>query len=234
VPGLRQRCLGLSRVLLAGRESAIIHDPAPRQASAGRWLHRASQENSYHLYRKFYHRTKCGDHVGFPRLPAGAVRNVPVRPEHKRGRGPPDVEPAHQVQPGLGVDVDVAHAVDHPGHIAEYPPGGPAGRAERRGELHERRSLAERPANIGAGEDLAGNLGFVTKGGNGDPASPVGCRWLGFLFGPWRLERAVSAPRPARRSRPHRGLRRGTEHPVAALPPKADAAGDGKRHDRDN
>src|ERR1700691_5900602 len=125
VPGLRQRCLGLSRALLGGREAAIIHDPAPCQASAGRWLHRASQENSYHLYRKFYHRTKCGDHVGFPRLLAGAVRNVPVRPEHKRGRGPPDVEPAHQVQPGLGVDVEVAHAVDHAGHVAEYPPGGP-------------------------------------------------------------------------------------------------------------
>jgi hypothetical protein len=68
-----------------------------------------------------------------------------------RGRRPPDVQPADQVETGFCVDLDVRDAVDHPGNVGEDPPRGTARRAERRGELHERGPVAERSAQVIAG-----------------------------------------------------------------------------------
>ena len=96
----------------------------------------------YHLYRKLYHRAERRDHVGFARLAARAVGYVPVGPEHKRGRSPPHVQPPDQIQPdsaSISTCVTPSTILD----LGEDLPSGSARRAERRGELHQRRPPAE-------------------------------------------------------------------------------------------
>ena len=64
-----------------------------------------------------------------------------------------DVQPAHQVQPRLGVDLHVLHAVHHARDLAEDLPGGAARRAEGAGELDQgrprRRDRAAGPPRSG-------------------------------------------------------------------------------------
>ena len=52
-------------------------------------------------------------------------------------------EAADQLEVVLGVDLDVGHARDQVGDLAQHPAGGPARRAERRGELQQRGPLAQ-------------------------------------------------------------------------------------------
>ena len=86
-----------------------------------------------------------------------AVRGCPAarrtiaarRVEHQHGGGPADAEFAHEREMRLGVDLDVGDAVDHPGHLGEGAPGGPAGRAEGAGELHEGGPLPQFRAEFG-------------------------------------------------------------------------------------
>lgn len=68
--------------------------------------------------------------------PRRAGRSAPgVQNEH--GRGLLDAQGPHQLKAGFSVDLDVLDALDHVRHLGEDPPGGPAGLAERAGELHQ-------------------------------------------------------------------------------------------------
>ena len=75
--------------------------------------------------------------------------------EHDGRRGAQDPEASYDVEVVLGVDLDVRDARGGRGDVAEDPAGGPAGRAERRGELEQRRLLAE----------LVGPRGVLEHGG---------------------------------------------------------------------
>ncbi len=74
---------------------------------------------------------------------------MPVRPEHKRRRGPPYVKPPDQLQVRFSVNLDMTDALDHLGHLGEHVPSRAAGGAERRRELHQGGAIAERGAQVG-------------------------------------------------------------------------------------
>ena len=75
--------------------------------------------------------------------PSDTVNLATVGVEDQRGRGAHHSEAPDQVEVVLGVDLDVSDAGDDAGDVLEHPAGGPARRAERRGELQQRGSLAE-------------------------------------------------------------------------------------------
>lgn len=98
------------------------------------------------------------DHVGPAGLAARAPADPACRIEHQDGRGAQDVQPPHQSEPGLRIHLDVGDSVDHPGDVGQCPPGRPARRAERRGELDKRRPGSERAAQVGRGYPLPARL----------------------------------------------------------------------------
>src|SRR6266511_6178743 len=77
------------------------------------------------------------DHVGLARLPTGPPHDPAGAVHHEHGGRTPDVERAHRVQVPLGVHLQVAYRGQHGDHLGQHPAGGPARRAERRGELHQ-------------------------------------------------------------------------------------------------
>ena len=79
----------------------------------------------------------------FVGAPVARVTSRPCSLEHQRGRGAQDPEPAYDVEVVLGVDLEVRDARQGRGDVLEDPARRAAGRAEGRGELEQRRPLAE-------------------------------------------------------------------------------------------
>jgi hypothetical protein len=92
----------------------------------------------------WYCRSNRRDHVDPPRLATGAAYDPAVAVEHEHGRGATDIEAANQVELRLGIDLDMRHTGDLLGDVCQHVPRRPAGLAERRRELHQRRSFTER------------------------------------------------------------------------------------------
>ena len=113
------------------------------------------------------------------RRPCGAGRS-PASRSGRPGRAPgpwasADIQAADQIEVRLGVDLHVRHPVGHPGHLGQDPPGGPARRAERGGELHQRGPLAQRQAELGTGDQRPRARRRVTRG-PGRPGRVIRCR----------------------------------------------------------
>src|SRR5713101_6457172 len=96
------------------------------------------------------------------------MSDLPVWVEDEGGRGPPDIQPADQVEPGLGIDFHVRDTIHHAGDIAQDLSGRAARSAEGRGELHQSRPVAERGTKVGMRQP-GHRLGAVSRGGP-DPA----------------------------------------------------------------
>src|SRR5262245_51521104 len=62
---------------------------------------------------------QCGDDVGLARLAGGPPDDPALGVEDQHGRRLEDVEFAYEVQVVLRVDLDVGHALDQAGHLAE-------------------------------------------------------------------------------------------------------------------
>src|SRR3954468_16433158 len=75
-------------------------------------------------------RAERRDDVGPARHSDRAPDDATAGIEDEDGRGTHDVEPPDETQVRLGVDVDVADAVDHPRHVGEHATGGTARLAE--------------------------------------------------------------------------------------------------------
>jgi hypothetical protein len=85
-------------------------------------------------------------------LPARLARDAAIRAEHEDGGRTPDIEAADKFQVRLGVYLHVRDPVDQAGDLGQDPPGGPARRAERGGELDQGGARAERRAEFRPGE----------------------------------------------------------------------------------
>src|SRR5580658_2275330 len=95
-------------------------------------------------------------HVGLTRLARGAADDAATGTKHEhRGRAR-DAQPARQVEPLRGVDLDVGHALDHARDPGQHLPGRAAWRAEGGRELDQRGPLAKTAAEIGLGKHVRG------------------------------------------------------------------------------
>src|SRR4051812_33157107 len=100
-------------------------------------------------WRSSYGFCERRDDLLFPGLPGRPLGHPALRVEDERRGGLEHVEPAHEVQVGLRVEVDVRDAGDDGGDVAEDALGGPTRGAERARELQEGGSLAGGDAEVG-------------------------------------------------------------------------------------
>src|SRR3954452_21436276 len=84
-----------------------------------------------------------GEHLVSARHPDGPPAYDATTVEQQRRRCAGDAEGAHKVEMRLGVDLDMTYARHLARDIVEQVPGRHARPAERAGELHQRRALAE-------------------------------------------------------------------------------------------
>ena len=173
----------------------------------------------------------------FVGAPVARVTSCAVLAEHERRGGAQDPESAYDVEVVLRVDLEVCDARCARRDVVEDPAGGPARRAERRGELQQGRVLAEL-----AGPGRALEQGLAAAGSSDAARPPVGRR-LGAARAPGgcpgtgrRSARGTARTRARRRRRREgrrhrcsRGLNdRGTKHFPRRLVPTQPPANGGR------
>jgi hypothetical protein len=99
------------------------------------------------------------------------VFDAAIRAEDEDGGRAADIQPANQVQVGFRVYLQVRYPVGHTGYLGQHPAGGPARRAEGRGELQQRGARAERPAEFRVGKVRPGARAARARPAPGAPAS---------------------------------------------------------------
>jgi hypothetical protein len=97
--------------------------------------------------------TEGGEDLFLARSPTGAAELAAVLVKDQRGRGAQDADPSNQVEVLLGVDLHVLDTGDYLSDVSQDPPRGPAGSAERGGELEQGGALTEHVVDVGVRED---------------------------------------------------------------------------------